>query len=60
VLGVFSRAYILHSLFPFSNAVERIALPQRVETDSLGKVEVLSDKLWGAQTQRLLAHLGVA
>ena len=28
----------------------------RIETDSLGKVEVPSDKLWGAQTQRSLEH----
>jgi fumarate hydratase, class II len=27
----------------------------RIETDSLGKVEVESDKLWGAQTQRSLS-----
>jgi hypothetical protein len=28
----------------------------RIETDSLGKVEVPSNKLWGAQTQRSLEH----
>jgi aspartate ammonia-lyase len=31
----------------------------RVETDSLGKVEVPSDKLWGAQTQRSLQHFSI-
>jgi fumarate hydratase, class II len=31
----------------------------RVETDSLGKVEVPSDKLWGAQTQRSLEHFSI-
>lgn len=31
----------------------------RVETDSLGKVEVESDKLWGAQTQRSLEHFSI-
>ena len=30
-----------------------------IETDSLGKVEVPSDKLWGAQTQRSLEHFSI-
>ncbi len=31
----------------------------RIETDSLGKVEVPTDKLWGAQTQRSLEHFSI-
>jgi len=31
----------------------------RQETDSLGVVEVLADKLWGAQTQRSLEHFSI-
>src|SRR3979411_683479 len=31
----------------------------RKETDSLGKVEVPADKLWGAQTQRSLEHFSI-
>jgi fumarate hydratase class II len=31
----------------------------RTETDSLGVVEVLADKLWGAQTQRSLEHFSI-
>lgn len=31
----------------------------REETDSLGKVQVPADKLWGAQTQRSLAHFSI-
>ena len=31
----------------------------RVEQDSLGSVEVPSDKLWGAQTQRSLEHFSI-
>jgi fumarate hydratase, class II len=31
----------------------------RKETDSLGMVEVPSDKLWGAQTQRSLEHFSI-
>jgi fumarate hydratase, class II len=31
----------------------------RIETDSLGKVEVESDKLWGAQTQRSREHFSI-
>jgi fumarate hydratase, class II len=31
----------------------------RIETDSLGVVEVPADKLWGAQTQRSLQHFSI-
>jgi fumarate hydratase class II len=31
----------------------------RTETDSLGKVDVASDKLWGAQTQHSLEHFSI-
>jgi fumarate hydratase, class II len=31
----------------------------RIETDSLGDVQVPSDKLWGAQTQRSLLHFSI-
>src|SRR6266705_2550226 len=31
----------------------------RTETDSLGEVDVPSDKLWGAQTQRSLEHFSI-
>jgi fumarate hydratase class II len=31
----------------------------RKESDSLGVVEVLADKLWGAQTQRSLEHFSI-
>src|SRR5215471_2074573 len=31
----------------------------RTETDSLGRVEVPADKLWGAQTQRSLQHFSI-
>jgi hypothetical protein len=31
----------------------------RTETDSLGKMEVPADKLWGAQTQRSLEHFSI-
>jgi fumarate hydratase class II len=31
----------------------------RIETDSLGNVEVPDDKLWGAQTQRSLVHFSI-
>jgi len=31
----------------------------RTETDSLGKIEVPADRLWGAQTQRSLEHFSI-
>lgn len=32
---------------------------KRVETDSMGKIEVRADRLWGAQTQRSLEHFSI-
>ena len=34
--------------------------PTRTETDSMGPVEVPADRLWGAQTQRSLAHFTIS
>ncbi|OLN25136.1 Fumarate hydratase class II [Desulfovibrio sp. DV] len=34
-------------------------MPYRTESDSLGNVQVPSDKLWGAQTQRSLEHFSI-
>jgi fumarate hydratase, class II len=31
----------------------------RIETDSMGQIEVLADKYWGAQTQRSLLHFNI-
>src|SRR3974377_956580 len=31
----------------------------RVETDSMGEVQIPADKLWGAQTQRSLEHFSI-
>jgi fumarate hydratase, class II len=31
----------------------------RIESDSLGKVNVPADRLWGAQTQRSLEHFSI-
>ncbi|MBS1142573.1 MAG: fumC, partial [Proteobacteria bacterium] len=32
----------------------------RLEKDSFGTIEVASDRLWGAQTQRSLAHFAIS
>ena len=32
----------------------------RIETDSMGAIEVPADRLWGAQTQRSLAHFAIS
>src|SRR5262245_46745743 len=32
---------------------------RRVESDSMGKIEVPADKYWGAQTQRSLEHFAI-
>ena len=42
------------------NAISLLNKPDiRKETDSLGEVDVPSDKLWGAQTQRSLEHFSI-
>src|SRR5437588_7140000 len=42
------------------NATSDVKNPDiRKETDSLGKVDVPADKLWGAQTQRSLEHFSI-
>jgi fumarate hydratase class II len=35
------------------------AAPTRIETDSMGEVAVPADRLWGAQTQRSIAHFSI-
>ena len=35
------------------------ALETRTETDSMGEIEVASDKYWGAQTERSLHHFNI-
>jgi len=42
------------------NAIRNVkVMDARKETDSLGEVDVPSDKLWGAQTQRSLEHFSI-
>jgi len=42
------------------NAISNVkVMSVRKETDSLGEVDVPSDKLWGAQTQRSLEHFSI-
>src|SRR5689334_22460063 len=33
--------------------------PRRIETDSMGQIEVPADRYWGAQTQRSLLHFNI-
>ncbi|HAF13450.1 MAG TPA: class II fumarate hydratase [Blastocatellia bacterium] len=33
--------------------------PMRIESDSMGKIEVPADKYWGAQTERSLLHFNI-
>ena len=35
------------------------ALQTRIETDSMGEIEVASDNYWGAQTERSLHHFNI-
>src|SRR5512147_1394950 len=40
--------------------VEIPAAPTRVETDSLGRIAVPAERLWGAQTQRSLENFRIS
>ncbi|MDT7689035.1 MAG: fumarate hydratase, class [Acidobacteriota bacterium] len=40
-------------------AAEQKALGMRVESDSMGQVEVRADRYWGAQTERSLHHFNI-
>ena len=42
-----------------STTIDAPVMGIRTETDSLGRVDVPSDKLWGAQTQRSLEHFSI-
>ncbi len=39
--------------------IEVMAASHRTESDSMGSIEVLSDRYWGAQTQRSLHHFNI-
>ena len=41
-------------------AEDPMTQPFRIETDSLGGVEVASEALWGAQTQRSLQNFAIS
>ena len=41
-------------------AVDPMTQPFRIETDSLGGIEVMSEALWGAQTQRSLLNFAIS
>src|SRR5579864_9431425 len=47
------------SVKTMSTTTDRSKPNIRKETDSLGEVDVPSDKLWGAQTQRSLEHFSI-
>src|SRR5688500_9949156 len=38
---------------------ESFAMAARIETDSMGKIEVSAEKYWGAQTQRSLQNFKI-
>ena len=40
-------------------ASERKETGVRIESDSMGEIEVPADKYWGAQTQRSLLHFNI-
>ena len=41
-------------------AEDLMTQPFRIETDSLGGIEVASEALWGAQTQRSLQNFAIS
>ena len=45
---------------PLDRAEDPMTLPFRIETDSFGGIEVASEALWGAQTQRSLQNFAIS
>src|SRR5438552_2054817 len=41
------------------DATEKPRAAPRIETDSMGEIEVPADKYWGAQTERSLLHFNI-
>jgi fumarate hydratase class II len=42
-----------------SKATEKPPVASRIESDSMGEIEVPADKYWGAQTERSLLHFNI-
>src|SRR5437879_6062066 len=40
--------------------LRRSAMSKRIETDSMGEIEVDDERLWGAQTQRAIEHFRIS
>ena len=56
----YARCFVVASRRKQMTAISDVKNPDiRKETDSLGKVDVPADKLWGAQTQRSLEHFSI-
>jgi fumarate hydratase class II len=44
---------------PEASEQKQVATGVRLETDSMGEIEVAADKYWGAQTERSLLHFNI-
>jgi fumarate hydratase class II len=61
--GCFRRAFVqtaARRLLGHGTVSRENDMSKRTETDSMGEVEVDADRLWGAQTQRSLAHFRIS
>ena len=47
------------SAIPCHYKIKRMTVSHRTESDSMGSIDVPSDKYWGAQTQRSLMHFNI-
>src|SRR3989440_3899214 len=58
-----SPAHVVNPTYPiFSNMSQQASEQKpatRIESDSMGQIEVPADKYWGAQTQRSLLHFNI-
>jgi fumarate hydratase class II len=46
-------------MLPDGNTQEKEGIGKRIESDSMGEIEVAADKYWGAQTERSLLHFNI-
>src|SRR5512132_1457408 len=46
-------------MMPEASEQKQTSTEARVETDSMGEIQVAADKYWGAQTERSLLHFNI-
>src|SRR5215208_1554589 len=59
ICGCFLCLFVARSLLTMAQQSPEQSAKTRIETDTMGAVEVPADRYWGAQTQRSLHHFNI-